>query len=645
MKSFLQIVNDTYRTLTGRPPSLFEQSTADIMGEAYTSVSERIGRPFFETISSATGGGKTKAAEALIKHVMPRPVTFVIKEIVEIDDVYRDLVRILPEGVRVAMMNSVHGPNSKRGLTAEKERMMGRPVAATFKLEEIKSAHVVLTTHEAWRNAVAGKNSREFLLRRFNQEALVIVDEDPDLEQTFVCQPQDVSDLIEVLSDVVDPDEARSFGFLPTHRLVPVLRSVYDRMERIKIAASKNAPLSRDRSMITDDDVTIIEQEINDDDLTNRAMKLGGTNWVPRVQRARATVEFLRAAGEGRVFYAQDRHPAFHAYSYAVPAQHNTIILDGTADLNGMFAASDHIRVIDDELQPNYSRMAISYVIPPKEFRGKMKPGGLYKNRWSAEPLMKWFMEELLIPNTESGDRVLVYAKQDLLSFDLQRDFDESESRQPYYIEKDGRCIWFCHFGSGRGSNKWKHCNVCFRLSEFYPKKAAAISKAASLMNVELSDADLRQMGSGTTKHRLYEVARDTHVMVHNKQETARICIRKLDNDGVCDPARVYFVDSDLELLQEYQARAYPGSNRIEVLDLGGHKAATQTQTVIDHMLTLHGPVDITARELAESCGVPVDSVKKALQRHWPVLNGQGWKKSTEKEVRGTGRAACYVLS
>lgn len=644
---YLNALLKTYETLTDehRPPRLFEQGTAEQLYKAYVAATAPRERPFFETVSSATGGGKTKAAEALIALVAPTPVTFVIKEIREIDEVYCDLIRLLPEGVDVAMWDSVHRVGASRSAVREKEFELQRPIAAQFTLEACERSSVLLTTHAAWKRAVDGKSDREFVLRRNGHDSLVIVDEDPDLERTHVRQPRHIQALIELLSDVELDDEARTYGFSDMNRIVPALRRTLHAMNELKVRR-QGAALSLP-TILRDEDVEFIYQ-ITDEELRTRSAVLHNTptSRYDALEEARGTVEFLKAASEGRVFYSRDVAPAFYAYSYAMPAQPNTIILDGTADINGMFAASSHVHVLDVDVPPNYEDVKLSYVIPPTQFRRKLKPSGLYKNSWSAEPFVKWFFRDLLIPNTVEGDRVLVYAKQDLLAFNLQAQYDESGSDDPYYIKIEGRQVWFCHFGAGRGSNRWKGCNVCFRLSEFYPKKAVMISKAASMTNRKLTQSDLNAISPGTSTHDLYVSAVNTHLMVHNKQETARTCIRELDDDGRAAPARVYFVDSDLTLLRQYQNLMYPGSAELQVLDMSGKaKPTADTQRLLDHLQAAEGGYTVTYRELAAACEIEPKFVARIIQRHWKELKAAGYRQSSEKAERGSGRGKCLVRS
>lgn len=644
--TFMRTISNVYKTLTGRYPRLFEQETAKTMERAYEAVLANAEQPCYETVSCATGAGKTKAAEALIAHVAPEPVTFVIKEIREIDTVYRELVEVLPDFVSVAMWDSIHRRGASRSAVTDKEREMGRKIAAQFTAEEAAQADVLITTHDKWKSSVEGSGD-VWVTSRNGQPKLVIVDEDPDLERTYLLQPENVSELMSVLSDVT-LEEARSYGFCDHHAVVPTLEAVHQRMMAVKKPGARPT-LSSTTDLVGPDDLRQVNT-ITDEELKTRLAVLEPDAFkrLARLERLRDTVRFLQAAAEGRVFYSQDGTPAFHAYALMVPPQPRTIVLDGTADINGLFSVSSHVHVIDTDVTPDYSALELNYVIPPAEFRGKLKPTKAFRARWTAQPLMEWFFQDLLLPNTEAGDKVLVYAKKRLLEFDLQREYDESHSPDPYKIEIEGRTIWFCHFGSGRGSNRWKECNVYFRVGEFYPKKAVTLSKACSIDGGRrLSDHELRDLSSGTTRHELYELARDTHLMVHNKQETARTCIRQLDDHGRCAPAKAFMVDSDLALLSKYLERMYPGAAPYRVVDFRQDTdtgQGTGPQRIMDYLLTTEALL-VSFKELAEACGVAMPHVGRFLAKAdtKAILGSRGWRYSTLKAETGGGRGKCLT--
>lgn len=638
--NFLTALVDTYTTLTGRGPRLFEQATADILEIAYKAATEDRPRAYFETVSGATGGGKTKAAEALIHYVLPDPVTFVIKEIREIDDVYLDLKRLLSDDFSVAMFDSIHRVGAQAHLVREKEFDLGRSLAGQFTIDECTDAHVLITTHDQWRQAVDGKKDKQFVLRRHGQDVLVIVDEDPELERTYIAQPHNVSELIGVLSDVEESNEARAYGFTNLHHLVPTLKAIYGRMERIKIEREGLVKYTKE-PFITDREADCL-MTLSDGDISRRVADLRGK--PDQLERLRETVKFLQAACEGRVFYAQDESPAFHAYSMSIPAQHNTIILDGTADLNSLFAVSEHVHVLDESLQPNYGPAKLYFIVPPSHLRGKMKPLMLLKNQWSAAPIMEWLFEDFMLEHTVPGDRILVYAKKDLLNFNIQANYDESINTHPMYVEYKGREIHFCNFGAGRGSNRWKSCNVCVRLTEFYPRKAEMLKKAASMSGTTLSSADLKDASGGRTRFELFQSARRTHLMVHNKQETARICIRELDDYGVCQPARLYFIDTEMLLLQKYQQRMYPGSGPITYINHAGPSDTdTTSELLLDFCRAASSGSVFTYRELAKHVKTTPKLTAQAIYRNWKALKADGYIQSTEKAERGSGRGKCIV--
>ncbi|MCK7577650.1 MAG: hypothetical protein MZV65_18810 [Chromatiales bacterium] len=148
---------------------------------------------------------------------------------------------------------------------------------------------------------------------------------------------------------------------------------------------------------------------------TLKAREIADQHW--------GTAEFLKAAITGRFFYSRTTDSAFHAYQRAMPAQPNTVILDGTADLNQMYVIGGNVSFVTG-MMPDYSNVQVNHVTPPAKFVGKMRPGEIIGNAYKTRDYLTW-LKEFVISQTQPGEEVLVYGKKDLLAMKFQKLFLE----------------------------------------------------------------------------------------------------------------------------------------------------------------------------------------------------------------------------
>lgn len=676
MDSFRETHRKAYVSITKRLPSSFESATGDALWRAFRrldfrDMKERKTHAFL-AVSAATGSGKTVGTCALMAHLSPAPCAFVINTVEECEHVYRQLSKLLPG--KVAVYTSLHRVDARRELIEEKQRELGLVVERRFTEQEFKEAQVVITTHERWKSEVERHKDLGVRLHRGKPRALVVVDEDPSLERVYVKQPEDVSRLASVLADNTLSNEARAFGFTTSHHAADALAGIHARMREVKDNAQGGSLYGSE--LVTAEDAEALDA-LKFGDISARLSHLDMDARLPVADSLWDTVKFLKAAAQGRVFYSRGSAlSAFYAYELMLEAQPRTIVLDGTADLNGMYALGKHVVVVDHD-KPDYSRVSLTFVNPPRQFAGKMKPDKLLKARRNAEPFMQWFLP-FLVKNTREGEQVLVYAKQGLLAYDIHKgpQWDHSGSADPFYSELEGRRIHWCHFGRGRGSNQWKDCTTYFRLSDGHMPKAALLAKVGSVTGKIFTAEELASLSCGTTRDPLLKLAQDAHLVTSHKQDAARICIRNLTNNGTAAAASIYLVDCDKWLLSHYRERMFPGSTPYQLM--AGESSQTVPGTTTDgersrrgneslqtvpgtttdggdsrrdgvnrlaDLLMTHAGELLTGEQVADETGLTSGNINRALSspKVAPIAQDHGWVKTTRKAVGLSGKG--YVLS
>jgi len=501
---------------------------------------------------------------------------------------------------------------------------------------------------------------------------LVVVDEDPKLEQTYSRRPEDIGTLASLLSEDVlsDGSDVRAYGFGNHHPAVPLLRDIQRQMEDVLdgshqvdedgnkqpiIVAAERFTLSKEH----EDAIFSIEQR----EVQKRLLMAKPFEEVDHdIAFHWNTVKFLQAAVLGRFFYSKMNGSIFMAYNSAIPPQPNTVILDGTADLNSVYKLSDNVQLVLGK-SASYRHVQLHYVEVPPRFKNKMRPnnGGILANASKVRDYLTWF-RGFLLAHTAPGEKVLVYCKKDLLKYEIHHDMEDVPPIGPANITNwEGREVHWVNFGRGRGSNKWRDCTTYFRLGDFYQKKAAVLAQMGSVTGRQFSQIELTRLGSGRTKDPAYSEMVRGHIRVTNKQDAARACIRNLDEHGVAPPARLFLLDGDRLTVDAELSRLFPEAPPAVRLDhagnvipanngrkqSGGAKAPSRgaAERVADVLLGLTEGY-ITYKELAHKADVRAEHLHRTLMSAKPqhVIQSRGLVKVTRKELGLPGRGFALML-
>lgn len=645
---FLQYHMDATRRMIGREPSAFMRATAHSLWQAFLMRMPTEGQPVaFPAVSAATGSGKSLAACALLAFLAEESEhhsgAYVVETIEAVEEVRQWLERLAPG--KVAAYSSIHHAKvASTSQTARNYAERGITAGAQFTEEQFKAARIVVTTHARWKRDLEGADGG--VLRCNGKErSLVIVDEEPNLQVSYTRQPEHVSALLSVLSDHVRSDEARSFGFTSAHHAAAALGAIHDRMRAVKDNLMQPQIVGAD--LVTAEDAEALST-VTPEDISRR---LWGKDSASAAFHAE-TLEFLKAAAQGRVFYSKDEGGAFYAYAFRLPVKARHIVLDGTADLNGVYAVGGHVSTAPTP-NPNYRNLELFAVTPPPEFRGQMRARGMLRDIYRLTPYMAWlfgFIEQ----QTKPGESVLIYAKQALLSFGLHNrpEYDDSGANDRNLTTFKGRELHWCNFGRGRGINKWKDCNVYIRLGDFYLKRATAVQTVGSITNRKFNALELRHLSSPSARDADVTTVQEGHLIVTNKQDAARTIIRQLDDTGVCPAARAYMVDCDLTLLVKHQAAMFPGANPYRVIDANGTAIGTSSRTEgggaaarVSRFLLTTEQTQVSVPDLVEKCGMPAQHCAHTLgtREVRDAMAARGWTESTRKAQGLSGRGRLLI--
>jgi hypothetical protein len=169
-------------------------------------------------------------------------------------------------------------------------------------------------------------------------------------------------------------------------------------------------------------------------------------------------------------------------------------------------------------------------------------------------------------------------------------------------------------------------------------------------------------MASGTTKDPLYNRAVESYLLVQNKQDSTRICIRKVGS-GVAEAGRLYMVDGDFAMLARHQERLWPGSKPIvkigdvpvrarkgqgangEATGKGSRGKRGNGPELLHQLLETTEKDVLTGKEIQEATGIGSDKIGQAMGHKLVAVSMErkGWRKATRKDVGLTGKG--WVLT
>lgn len=638
-------------TQSQQEPSPFALHTSNALAlAAEAAIKQPKDNPLFKAVVAPTGGGKTVSTLGLMTHALRTSTEFsgamVVHTIEEAHELYLSLKHLLAKDgleVELAIFTSAHRADAKATVVQEVWLDRDVRIEEQFTEEQFRTARMVVCTHHRWKDDIEKEADRGVLKWTSpegvkSDRTLIVVDEDPDLTKTFVRQPGDLARLGDILSGAITANEGRAFEFVDIHPLIPALRSIHAKMQDMK-------DVERGKNLETGFTFTAEEKEavlgLTKHDIQDR---LNGVD-ASTLADAWETVQFLQTAITGRFFYSrQPGRSEFHAYGTALPGQHRTIILDGTADLNTLYLLAENTTLMTSK-RPDYSKVQVIHVTPPPAYVGKTGMDRALKRRSSALEYMTW-VKELVVGNTTEGEEVLVYAKKALLGFEAHKELEDAPGLGlNTVVNWSGRKVHFVHFGVGRGSNKWRHCTAYFRLGDFHLPKAVLLSKIGSVTDTVFSQDHLDKLSTGTPTESTFVATRDSHLLICNKQDAARVCIRSFDPHGTANPARLYLVDVSYELLVANLPRLFPGCPEIKRIGNAETEAKMTGPQRLARLLTDTDKTVLEAKEVAELTGIKPDNIVRSLGSTAvkPAVVSRGWRKATRKDVGLTGKG--WVLA
>ncbi|MGO4712139.1 hypothetical protein [Bradyrhizobium sp. 2TAF24] len=490
----------------------------------------------YRIVPAPTGSGKSSCAQAFIKALtdtMPDgSVLYLVETRRHADDVYREMSALIGAS-RVAVWTVAHDIETSPE-TAIQE--YGFNPSQHFSVDELCNYPVLIATPGFY----VGPRAAKATLYRGQPRQLTFFDERPDAVSIFDVD----TGLIKVVRDRIAQQHTSASD------VVKRLTELHDYLEAIWQSASDKSAfdvLPPSRTL-----------DIGWFATSNATKYLLSPN-----EQTKNVFGFARALANGFAFLGRydaiGNGARFIGYEMKVPPTPGMIILDATADIDGLSLIAKNRNVVPVP-QIDFGNLTITHIDPTPLRLGRKKHRKLAdvitKSTW-AQPYADWISETVKL-HTQPGEQVLVVVHKGLLDHEYlptNCDFDT-----PYDLE--GRNVCFVHWGKGIGSNRWKDAEAVFLFGEFHKPKRITVAAGLGWGEEPATRAALQPYQAWNRKDGPFVALRDGDLCRWMKQMAMRGNARNIDSNGTCGIQRLY-VTGELDRLVCHSECMFPGAKLV----------------------------------------------------------------------------------
>ena len=511
------------------------------------------------------------------------------------------------------------------------EKDLGHIPQRVVDKKDLPDSRIVILTHKFLQNEMAADSDQG--VRRYQERLrdVVFIDEHPDLVETVSATPAAILQFHDYLSK-----------WQVRQDWLPVLSEVAGRMAKTMQAADKGfiVPqlMSQEEAEIFADASVPYIMELIDEDLPSFMLQVEARKYFELVL-------FLRAAALSSCFYSKN-DKAFFAYQLNFKPQPGFLLLDATADINGLLELHPEIGVVKDVPQVNYANLDIRYARLPKGFA---RISSIVKDYEKGTKYGRW-IKRTVLANTKPGDEVLVVTHKDILGLHFIKPAEDVSKSDDWM----GRKVNTLNWGAGVGQNTWKHKTHVFLFSEFYMPRHKTISETHGWSCQPISEDVLQSAASkrvGTGRHHpqgIYQSPFFGHLQRWSKQLAMRGNARNIDAGGNCQPMTLV-VTTPLPDLVEHLEQLFPGAALPSQA-----KRATEVEDIVDQVTGREGLIDLLleapksvlgADEVERRTGIPRSKLARemASANVMSIAQLYGWSVRSAKEIGRAGRLKYLV--
>ncbi|SHL54975.1 DEAD/DEAH box helicase family protein [Bradyrhizobium lablabi] len=494
-----------------------------------------IGVAQYRVVSAPTGSGKSSYAHAFIRaYIETFPdvsVLFLVETIEQAEATYRDISSLVGSEA-VAVWTSAH---DIRPSAVAVQQEQGFVPERRFSVDDLANYPVVIATHKFY----MGPRSRKATVYRDQPRKLTIVDERAADVSTFDVD----TGLIKTVRDRLAEKHTANLEH------VAQLTILHDHLEAVWQGTSRKEAfdeIPRDKHI----DLSWFNSDQANDYIASSE------------EQIRIVFSFGRALAKGFAFLSRyddyGNGARFVGYEMNMPLTPGTILLDATADIDGVSLIVNNRKPVQVP-QVNYRNLTITH-IEPNLTKGKTV-ADVVKQAKHARPYAEWIIETIR-QNSQPGEKVLAVAHKGLFDHEYLLDHEylpdgHREFSTP--LDLEGRQVCFVHWGTGIGSNRWKNASAVFLFGEFHLPKRAMVGTSLGLREQRATAAALAPFQSPNPRCTGLKALREGHLCRWMKQIAMRGNARNIDADGFCGQQRL-FVTGEFERLIIHKDRMFPAA-------------------------------------------------------------------------------------
>lgn len=607
---------DTQAADRGRSITAFDRSVAaTILDAGRQAMQDRASdHAMYRVVSAPTGSGKSSFAfgliTALVETQPDASAVFLCQTIDQCEETYRELVKLIGTA-RLAIWTGAHDRSRTDDWTIAN---YGFVPLARFSKDDLDAYPVIIATHALYKG-VDGAKAQTFL---GSPRTLTIIDERPDEVALFDI---DQGDVRKVRDWMMRKYGEKSAAFIAVTDLDAYLEAVW------------NAPRAGMGSY--------------------KALKLSSQSWFNSVEAdflgrdeeveevVRNVIGFARALATGYAFMSRFDSPkggCFVGYRLAMPVVPGTVLLDATSDIDGVTPLVSWRSQVPSP-KVSFDNLTVTLLAPPRLGKGRGRNiKDITRSAKTAEPYAAW-IKETVIARTEPGELVLVIAHKAM--FD-HRYLPDNDSLSDDAVVWEGRKVAFSHWGTGIGSNRWKHATSVFLFGEFYAPRRVFVGQYHGLVDQPASTSALASIRGPRTNHEHFRALEEGHLLRWMKQLAMRGNARNVSAEGVCGRQKL-FITTDFDRFLRHRANLFPGAELvIDPSVMGGETKARGAEAIAALLLTTDDD-QLTSIQVMERTGVDLGKhgvrlmASPALQ---VAMRDAGWSLNPG---RGRGKPSTFV--
>jgi hypothetical protein len=568
--------------------------------------------PQMSVIAAAPGHGKTTLAKAFMAAVVraseevawPLGCVLLVNFVETAQQAFEELSAVLPG--RVAVWTREH----------DVDRPISGGRAHRFSVDDLQRHPIIIVTHEFYKGIRGGK-ARSFTRNRVTlPRVITFIDEKVNEVETYDVQLSDVSAVYEFIQKDDHGQEALAFA---AERLMKFVA------EKWHDPRSLETPSHDPVSWSAAQNIQWFTTEAAGHYMRSRGAK---HHTLP----FDAVFGFGRSMAECRAFIARKNGGSlgcnFVGYERALPQVSGMVLLDATADIDGVSALCPwrkHIATPAAE----YDRLEVTHV--PSVARGTL-------TRWLQKPQHRTDYVQQILEITrrhvQPGQRALLVCKRELVHRQDVPDWSKYVERfakrdtTNFAWELDDRYLAVTWWGGyGIGANDWRDANVVLLFDDFHLPGHTLIATAQGLKGHTATEGALASLDHTYGPHEDVKALREGHILRWLKQMALRGRAREFDDHGVCGEQKLVVTGDLIRLIENFD-RLFPGAKLTCEEGLEGHDEHRLTKFV-RALMTPNLPDLVCTKEIGTIMNVEWREVSGDLKRHqsWQaVLAGLRWR-------------------